>query len=109
MKFPINVKLNNNKLTGFPKNSHEVSKLVKFCNKKNINVIAIGGETNRVGGTNPYKNNKNIFFTYSKWEKESDLENYRTSDIFRSVWATTKPMFRSNAKAWSIDTLYSLK
>ncbi|MCP4485675.1 MAG: antibiotic biosynthesis monooxygenase [Flavobacteriaceae bacterium] len=55
------------------------------------------------------KNNKNIFFTYSKWEKESDLENYRTSDIFRSVWATTKPMFRSKAKAWSIDTLYSLK
>ena len=55
------------------------------------------------------KNNKNIFFTCSKWEKESDLENYRTSDIFRSVWATTKPMFRSKAKAWSIDTLYSLK
>ena len=55
------------------------------------------------------KNNKNIIFTCSKWEKESDLENYRTSDIFRSVWATTKPMFRSKAKAWSIDTLYSLK
>ena len=55
------------------------------------------------------KNNKNIFFTYSKWERESDLENYRTSDIFKSVWATTKPMFRSKAKAWSIDTLYSLK
>lgn len=55
------------------------------------------------------KNNKNIFFTYSKWEKESDLENYRSSNIFRSVWTTTKPMFRSKAKAWSIDTLYSLK
>ena len=55
------------------------------------------------------KNNKNIFFTYSKWERESDLENYRTSDIFKSVWATTKPMFRSKSKAWSIDTLYSLK
>ena len=55
------------------------------------------------------KNNKNIFFTYSKWEKESDLENYRTRNIFRSVWAKTKPMFRSKAKAWSIDTLYSLK
>ena len=54
------------------------------------------------------KNNKNIFFTYSKWEKESDLENYRSSDIFRSIWATTKPMFHSKAKAWSIDKLYSL-
>jgi len=54
------------------------------------------------------KKNKNIFFTYSKWEKESDLKNYRSSDIFKSVWATTKPMFHSKAKAWSIDTLYSL-
>tara|TARA_B100000902_G_scaffold223511_1_gene212356 strand:- start:213 stop:509 length:297 start_codon:yes stop_codon:yes gene_type:complete len=54
------------------------------------------------------KKNKNIFFTYSKWEKESDLENYRSSDIFKSVWATTKPMFHSKAKAWSIETLYSL-
>ena len=55
------------------------------------------------------KHRPTIFFTYSKWERESDLENYRTSDIFKSVWATTKPMFRSKAKAWSINTLYSLK
>ncbi len=55
------------------------------------------------------KNNKDIFFTYSRWENESDLENYRTSDLFKSVWATTKPMFRSKAQAWSVDTLHSLK
>jgi hypothetical protein len=54
------------------------------------------------------KNNSDIFFTYSKWEVESDLENYRNSDLFKGVWATTKPMFRSKAKAWSVDTLYSL-
>jgi len=55
------------------------------------------------------KKDSTIFFTYSKWENESDLENYRTSDLFKNVWATTKPMFRSKAQAWSVDTLHSLK
>ena len=55
------------------------------------------------------KNNNDIFFTYSRWEDEADLENYRTSDLFKTVWATTKPMFRSKAQAWSVDTLHSLK
>lgn len=55
------------------------------------------------------KNNKDVFFTYSRWENESDLESYRTSELFKSVWATTKPMFRSKAQAWSVDTLHSLK
>ncbi len=49
-----------------------------------------------------------IFFTYSTWENESDLENYRNSVFFKSVWATTKPMFRSKAQAWSVDTLHRL-
>ena len=55
------------------------------------------------------KNNSETFFTYSRWEDEADLENYRTSDLFKNVWATTKPMFRSKAQAWSVDTLHSLK
>ena len=49
-----------------------------------------------------------IFFTYSKWENESDLENYRTSELFRNVWAITKPKFRSKAQAWSVDTFHEL-
>jgi len=55
------------------------------------------------------KNNPDIFFTYSKWENENDLENYRKSELFKNVWATTKPMFRSKAQAWSVDTLHSLE
>lgn len=55
------------------------------------------------------KNNTDIFFTYSRWNNLSDLENYRNSDLFKKVWATTKPMFRSKAQAWSVDTLHSLK
>jgi len=52
------------------------------------------------------KNDKTIYFTYSRWKQESDLENYRNSALFKGVWATTKPMFRSKAQAWSVDTLY---
>ncbi|MGV6827920.1 MAG: putative quinol monooxygenase [Flavobacteriales bacterium] len=54
------------------------------------------------------KNIPTIFFTYSKWETEQSLENYRKSNLFKEVWATTKPMFRLKAQAWSVDTLYSL-
>jgi hypothetical protein len=50
------------------------------------------------------KKDPTIFFTYSKWEQESDLEKYRHSELFKGVWATTKPMFRSKAVAWSVDT-----
>ena len=28
------------------------------------------------------KNNPEVFFTYSFWEEESDLENYRNSKLF---------------------------
>jgi len=55
------------------------------------------------------KDNEYIFFTYSKWKEESDLENYRQSELFKGVWATTKPMFNSKAQAWSVDTVASLK
>ena len=43
------------------------------------------------------KSIRETFFTYSRWENDSDLENYRTSYLFKNIWATTKPMFRSKA------------
>lgn len=54
------------------------------------------------------KNNKTIFFTYSRWIKEEDLENYRKSPLFKEVWSKTKPLFQERAQAWSVDTLHSL-
>jgi len=54
------------------------------------------------------KNNRTIFFTYSRWNTEDDLENYRKSDLFKSVWSKTKPLFRERAQAWSVDTLHRL-
>ena len=53
------------------------------------------------------KNEETTFFTYSRWNEEIDLENYRNSELFKKVWATTKPLFRSKPQAWSVDTLFS--
>jgi heme-degrading monooxygenase HmoA len=53
------------------------------------------------------KEDSTIFFTHIKWASEKDLENYRHSELFKDVWATTKPMFRSKAQAWSVDVRVS--
>jgi len=54
------------------------------------------------------KNNANIYFTYSVWEDESYLEKYRHSDLFKGVWAKTKPLFIEKAEAWSVDSVVKL-
>ena len=54
------------------------------------------------------KNNKSIFFTYSYWETEEDLENYRKSELFYDVWTYTKQFFNDKPEAWSVDKLASL-
>ncbi|WP_460218653.1 putative quinol monooxygenase [Psychroserpens sp. MEBiC05023] len=54
------------------------------------------------------KDNTNIFFTYSYWKTEADLESYRHSNLFKSVWAKTKPLFNNKPEAWSVDKLASL-
>ena len=54
------------------------------------------------------KNNPNIYFTYSIWKDESYLEKYRNSDLFKSVWAVTKPMFVDKPEAWSVDNIVTL-
>lgn len=48
-------------------------------------------------------NNKNIFFTYSIWNSEADLELYRNSKLFESVWKKTKTFFSAPAEAWSLS------
>lgn len=54
------------------------------------------------------KNNKGIFFTYSYWETEEDLEKYRNSELFYDVWNFTKKLFNDKPEAWSVDKLVSL-
>lgn len=54
------------------------------------------------------KNDRCTFFTYSYWETEQDLENYRTSELFYDVWAFTKKLFSAKPEAWSVDKVVSL-
>jgi len=48
----------------------------------------------------------NILFTYSQWNDEQDLENYRNSELFQSIWPTVKQWFDSKAEAWSTDEYF---
>lgn len=54
------------------------------------------------------KTNSCIFFTYSYWNTEQDLNNYRNSSLFKSVWAQTKILFNEKPVAWSVDKVVSL-
>jgi (4S)-4-hydroxy-5-phosphonooxypentane-2,3-dione isomerase len=54
------------------------------------------------------KNNACVFFTYSYWETENDLENYRKSALFGEVWKFTKTLFKEKPEAWSVEKLVSL-
>jgi quinol monooxygenase YgiN len=50
------------------------------------------------------KTNRNVFFTYSIWNDETDLEHYRKSELFAKVWGTVKPFFGAKPEAWSCNT-----
>ena len=50
-----------------------------------------------------------VFFTYSYWETEAHLEDYRVSKLFCDTWAVTKPLFSQKAEAWSVDKVVSLQ
>lgn len=54
------------------------------------------------------KTNTNVFFTYSYWDSETDLERYRQSELFKNVWSKTKPLFNDKPQAWSVDKIVSL-
>ncbi len=54
------------------------------------------------------KDNPDLFFTYSYWETEADLENYRRSELFQDVWSFTKKLFNAKPEAWSVNKLVSL-
>ncbi len=53
------------------------------------------------------KNDKNVFFTYSYWNSDKDLEDYRNSELFKTVWSSTKLLFSEKPEAWSVDKIVS--
>ena len=44
----------------------------------------------------------NIFFTFSLWENEKALDDYRHSELFITTWAKTKVLFSEKAAAWTV-------
>lgn len=48
-----------------------------------------------------------IFFTYSYWENEDALEDYRHSSLFESTWAKTKILFGGKPQAWSTQAIWT--
>jgi quinol monooxygenase YgiN len=51
------------------------------------------------------ENNPSIFFTYSLWQSEQHLNNYRDSELFAKVWGSTKILFNDKPQAWSVKEL----
>jgi heme-degrading monooxygenase HmoA len=47
-------------------------------------------------------NDKNLFFTYSHWESEAHLDNYRFSEFFKDTWSRTRVLFADKPDAWSV-------
>lgn len=52
------------------------------------------------------KHNPSVFFTYSLWNSEEDLNAYRDSELFARVWGSVKPLFAEKAVAWSVDPVF---
>ena len=50
-------------------------------------------------------NTPEILFTYSHWENDAALQNYRNSELFSGTWAKTKVLFAEKAEAWSVKTI----
>jgi quinol monooxygenase YgiN len=47
--------------------------------------------------------NDGVVMTYSVWETEAHLEQYRKSELFKTTWARVKPLFASRAEAWTME------
>ena len=45
---------------------------------------------------------QNVMFTYSLWDSEQDLLNYRNSELFSYTWEQVKHWFEKDAEAWSM-------
>ena len=46
---------------------------------------------------------RRIYFTYSTWDSDADLQAYRNSELFADTWAKTKALFDGKPEAWSVE------
>ena len=54
------------------------------------------------------KNMPQVFFTYSWWQSEKDLDNYRKSHFFEDTWRLTKQKFAAKPEAWTVKQMQCL-
>ena len=88
------------KLTFKPENIPSFERIFKASSQE---IIKFQG-CRKVEGYQDIKN-PCVFFTYSHWDKESDLNDYRSSDFFKAVWGKTKLLFAEKPQAWSVTEL----
>jgi len=55
------------------------------------------------------QDDKNIFVTYSLWQSEEALNQYRDSQLFKSLWTFTKALFSEKPQAWSTKKLQEVQ
>jgi len=51
-------------------------------------------------------NEPNILITFSNWNSNVDLENYRQSELFKSTWSKVKPLFSAPPITISMEKEY---
>lgn len=52
-------------------------------------------------------NDNCIIFTYSQWQSEENLNQYRDSETFGEVWPNIKPWFKSKPEAWTTEVKFN--
>lgn len=55
------------------------------------------------------KTNPQVFFTYSYWQSEAHLNNYRLSPFFEDTWTRTKQKFDARPEAWSVEQVHVMR
>jgi (4S)-4-hydroxy-5-phosphonooxypentane-2,3-dione isomerase len=55
------------------------------------------------------KGEENVYFTLSDWESDSDLDNYKETVLFETVWAEVKEWFNAKPEAWSTEIIIDNK
>lgn len=50
------------------------------------------------------KSPSNVCFTYSIWDDEDRLNEYRHSEVFKATWAKTKVLFADKPQAWTTES-----
>jgi len=54
------------------------------------------------------KDDVNTYTTLSYWDDPSDLERYRKSELFGSVWGRVKTLFSERSQAFSLEKFIEL-